>query len=337
MRKVVVAISVFMSVLLLFCTLAPYIPLRFAPFLPLLSISAPLIFIGNLFCLLVCVLLRLRAGWLTAVSVLIFHLVLGSFYKLGSPTDDNPEGLKVMSYNTRGFDRYQFFRGRDIVSGIHKLVTEAAPDVVCFQEFDYQELQNFKQYPHHFFNYRFNEETHVSQAIFSKYPIVGKGSLEFPDTKNNAIFADILYEGDTVRIYNMHLQSYQIIPSRRLIRRMASGRFYQRVTRAFIKQEQQAELVREHIAATEHKSILCGDFNNTQFSRPFRLVKGEMLDSYEEAGHGYGTTYKLKFLPLRIDAIFADPGFEVVSHRNFDIRLSDHYPVMAVFKDSGNP
>jgi endonuclease/exonuclease/phosphatase (EEP) superfamily protein YafD len=60
-------------------------------------------------------------------------------------------------------------------------------------------------------------------------------------------------------------------------------------------------------------------------------VKGDLIDSFLEKGSGFGRTYNLKFLPLRIDAILASPSVEVEAHRNFDIRLSDHYPIMASF------
>jgi len=48
------------------------------------------------------------------------------------------------------------------------------------------------------------------QAIFSKFPIVKSGSIEFPNTANNAIYADIVKGSDTIRIYNVHLQSLRI-------------------------------------------------------------------------------------------------------------------------------
>jgi endonuclease/exonuclease/phosphatase family metal-dependent hydrolase len=277
---------------------------------------------------------RSRLGWLSLAALLLGYAILGVFYKFGNPGERAPGGtLSVMSYNTRGFDRYNFFRGENVEEGIIALVEKEDPDIVCFQEFDYKRTKDFNQYPHRFIN--FNYPRHVVQAIFSKYPIVGKGSLDFPNTANNAIFAEVLYKGDTLRIYNIHLQSFRIRPSRRMLRHMASGVFYNRISATFIKQQEQAELIRQHIASTSSKTILCGDLNNTQYSRVYRMVKGNMNDSYEENGRAYGTTYKLKFLPFRIDAIMADPTLEVVSHRNFDIRLSDHYPLMASFRLKG--
>src|SRR5690606_25860510 len=48
-------------------------------------------------------------------------------------------------------------------------------------------------------------------AIFSKYPIVNKGSIKFGAlTQNHGMFADLKMGEDTVRVYNFHLQSMSI-------------------------------------------------------------------------------------------------------------------------------
>ena len=95
---------------------------------------------------------------------------------------------------------------------------------------------------------------------------------------------------------------------------------------------EQAEIFRNHLNKSPHRNIVCGDFNNTQFSNVYKIVKGNLQDSFLESGSGFGRTYDLWKLPLRIDYILADPDFEVVSHQNFDVKLSDHYPVMATLR-----
>ena len=56
-----------------------------------------------------------------------------------------------------------------------------------------------------------------------------------------------------------------------------------------------------------------------------------MQDSFLAKGSGYGKTYDFIKVPLRIDFILADKAFEIKSHKNYDEKLSDHYPVMASF------
>ncbi len=97
-------------------------------------------------------------------------------------------------------------------------------------------------------------------------------------------------------------------------------------------QLQQAELVKKHHRNAPYKAILCGDFNNTQYSGIVRFISDEMKDSFIEKGHGFGSTYYFKFLPFRIDYIFTDNSIDIVDHQNFYIELSDHYPIMATIQ-----
>jgi len=98
------------------------------------------------------------------------------------------------------------------------------------------------------------------------------------------------------------------------------------------KQQGQADLIKAHTRNIKYRKIICGDFNNTGFSRVYKTIKGEMKDSFEEKGFGFGSTYMFKVLPFRIDFILADPEIEIKSHKNFNVRLSDHTPVMASFR-----
>jgi endonuclease/exonuclease/phosphatase family metal-dependent hydrolase len=69
--------------------------------------------------------------------------------------------------------------------------------------------------------------------------------------------------------------------------------------------------------------------NNSAFSYVYRSIKGKLNDSFEEAGSGFGQTYRFKYYPARIDYIFADPKLQVKSFHNFvEFENSDHYPII---------
>lgn len=70
--------------------------------------------------------------------------------------------------------------------------------------------------------------------------------------------------------------------------------------------------------------------NNSPFSYVYRSIKGTLKDSFEEAGTGFGATYKFKYYPARIDYIFADEKMTVKKFESFPKFInSDHYPIMA--------
>ena len=231
-----------------------------------------------------------------------------------------------MTFNTRDFNFRGWSKSDSTRTEIINFIRDQDPDIVCFQESNRRGMRRLREYP---FFYITRYKSHKStQAIFSKYPIVSSGSLEFPDTANNALFADIKYKGDTIRVYNLHLQSFQIIPSRvKTIRRAA--RAYIKMVKTFQLQEQQVQLFDKHRKDSPYRTIVCADFNNTPFSNMYRIAKGEMKDTFDEKGSGFGKTFDLKIVPFRIDFILADKTMEVITHQNFDLRLSDHYPVKA--------
>ena len=211
--------------------------------------------------------------------------------------------------------------GNEIIN----FIIEQDPDIICFQEFNPIMRGQLMQYPYKYLSSYTN--WNATQAIFSKFPIVDNGSLEFPETLNNAIYADIKYKGESIRVYNIHLQSFNVIPSRvKSVRRVV--RAYVKMRKTFVKQEEQVQIFDKHRNESPFRNIVCADFNNTPFSNVYRIAKGEMQDTFDEKGTGFGKTFDLKIVPFRIDFILADKSMKVMTHQNFELRLSDHYPVM---------
>ena len=164
-------------------------------------------------------------------------------------------------------------------------------------------------------------------AIFSKFPIINSGSLDFPNTGNNAIFIDIVKNLDTIRIYNLHLESLRIDPNIDKLKNEDSERLINHFGHTFKRQQIQSELFLIHKEKCPYKMIICGDFNNTALSYVYRKIKGDMNDTFEEAGNGFGGTYDFKFFPLRIDFIFADDDFLVNDFKTYKVKYSDHFPI----------
>lgn len=321
----------FGSLLMLSC-LVPYFSVANFSYLSLLSLMVPLLVLVNFIFLGYWLVQGNRNLWFSALILVLGYFFLGTFFKFTlSEKPIHKEDISVMSFNARGFNKVGLIREKAVDQQIVDLVGSDDPDIVCFQEFDRRRDQgkDFGQYSYSYVNF---EPGKVAQAIYSKFPIINKGSLNFPDSANNAIFADIVINKDTVRVYNLHLESHRVIPSIRRISREPKAKLIKRMGRSFAKQEEQAALFNTHRNASPYKKIICGDLNNTQFSNVYRQIKGDMVDSFLEKGTGYGRTYNFKYYPVRIDFILVDKAFEVKAHKNYDVKLSDHFPVMASFK-----
>ena len=136
---------------------------------------------------------------------------------------------------------------------------------------------------------------------------------------------------DTLRIYNVHLESFGIKPDSVDLNldEKQSKKLIFRLKKAFSKQQEQVEKFLEHKNTCRHKTIISGDFNNTAFSWAYSKLKSELNDTFIESGKGFGKTYSFNTYPLRIDFILSDPHFKVNQHINYEVKLSDHEPVMA--------
>lgn len=319
-----------------FCLLlACIIPYTSSASLAFVSLAVPLlVFINILF--FIYWLLRKKFYFLLSLSILVYgYLTLGTFIGFNSinKTINNEDSLSIMSFNSLGFQGKKHEWESTAGDTIVKFIQNERPDIICFQEFDYKKIRShyFEEYPFKYVDFEFGPDNgRVIQAVYSRHKILEKGILDFPESSNSAIFVDVEYMGDTIRIYNLHLESLKIRP--KSIKKERSDKLFGRLRHSFAKQQEQSTIVREHMNNSPYKNIVCGDFNNTQFSNSYFTIKGNLKDSFLEKGRGYGKTINFWKFPFRIDFVLVDPSLEVLSHKNYNINLSDHEPIMATIK-----
>jgi endonuclease/exonuclease/phosphatase family metal-dependent hydrolase len=315
----------------------PFLAPKIFPILSVLTLFMPLFFILNgLFFIYWAIQFKKRVI-LSGLVLLIGITFINKFYKFSSK--EYPEDEKdfvVMSYNVRLLNLFKWLDKEDVPGNILSFINEKNPDILCIQEFSSSADIDLKLYRHKYILIEGNK-IKTGQAIFSKFPIIGQGNIVFPNSNNNVIYADIKKGKDIIRVYNMHLQSIKITPdvneiseNINVIDQDKSQMLLMRISKAFKQQQQQAEIFKEHEKKCEYPIIICGDMNNSAFSYVYRSIKGTLKDSFEEAGTGFGETYKFKYYPTRIDYIFADEKMAVKKFESFsDFENSDHYPIMA--------
>jgi len=314
--------------MLLLSYILPYVaPNRFA-FLAVLSLAVPFLILSNLLFLLYW-LMNVRKQLLLSLFVLLVGFShVGSLYKFSSSKnieDDN--NISIMNYNVRLFNLYNWIDEDNVQEDMISFIKTESPDVISFQEYHPHEKVDLS-----FYKYKYEElsgkRIKYGQAIFSKFPIVNSGSIEFPDTANNAIYADIIKGSDTIRIYNVHLQSLRIDANKEEISKENSGFLIKRASETFKMQQLQAELFLMHKNKSPHKMIICGDFNNTAYSYVYKKIKGDLVDAFGAAGNGFGRTFDFKYFPIRIDFILADEAFTINNFKTYNQKYSDHFPIL---------
>jgi endonuclease/exonuclease/phosphatase family metal-dependent hydrolase len=315
----------------------PFLAPKLFPFLSVLTLVLPLLLIFNLLFFGYWMIQFKRQILLSGLVLLMGITFFNKLYKFSSkdlPVEN--KDFKVMSYNVRLFNKFGWSDKETVPIEISDFVKENDPDILCIQEYSNTPDFNHKRYKHKFILSKGNK-IKTGQAIFSKYKIINKGDIVFPDSNNNSIFADIKKGKDTIRVYCIHLQSIKISPNVNEIsedineiNQKKSEVIFRRISKAFRKQQLQAEIIMKHKKNCKYPIIICGDMNNSAFSYVYRNIKGDLNDCFEEAGTGFGKTYDFNYYPARIDYIFADEKMKVKDFQNFpEILDSDHFPIMA--------
>ncbi|CAH8283967.1 endonuclease/exonuclease/phosphatase family metal-dependent hydrolase [Mariniflexile fucanivorans] len=326
-NKLIYSINMLFAFVLLLAFVLPFLPPKTFSVLSVLNLGVPFLILSNVLFFLYW-LFRVKKQLLLSLVVLVIgQLAFGSLYKFSSSKKiEDPNNFKVMNYNVRLFNLFEWIPEKDIDTQIIEFVKKEAPAILCIQDYHPRKNNDLA-----FFKYKYEylsgKKIKHGQAIFSQFPIINSGSVEFPNTSNNAIFADVVNGKDTIRIYNVHLQSLRINTQIDSLKKENSERLFNRIGSTFKMQQSQTELLLNHKNQSQYKAIICGDFNNTAFSYVYRKIKGDLNDTFLKAGNGFGRTYDFKFFPVRIDYIFADKAFSVNGFKAYNQHYSDHYPI----------
>ena len=262
---------------------------------------------------------------------------------------ENKSSINLLSYNVRLFNIFNHSKDKNAGERILELISEEMPDLCCLQELYIDSkkgvsLEELKKslsstpYSNIAWANRFGKIKHYGIATFSKFPMINKGIIRYPNSKNISIYSDIVVAEDTLRIYNNHLQSvrfkkrnFDFLVNLDLqseeetileLRDISS-----RLKTAYIKRAEQADILSEHIKKSPYHVIVCGDFNDTPVSYSYRKIKGDLNDAFTVSGKGLGNTYSGTFPKVRIDYIFYSDEFSVFNFQTTKVEYSDHYPV----------
>ncbi|MFN6039956.1 MAG: endonuclease/exonuclease/phosphatase family protein [Bacteroidota bacterium] len=329
-------------------------PEKFWP-IAFFGIGYPLLFLINCAFIIFWILQLKKQFLFSFITILLGYSAFFSYFHINSKKNSE-KGIKLISYNCMLFDLYNWSKNENSRKNIFKTLEEQKPDILCLQEFytsenprsfdNISDLKTQLKLQNYFKHYTttLRNEDHWGMITFSKFPIINSGVIEFNTRTNNAcIFTDLLIEKDTVRVYNLHLQSIQfgkddykyvtdVIENKNEENLEHSRSILKRLKRGFIKRAKQAELISNHIKKCSLKTIVCGDFNDTPTSYAYHTVKGEFSDAFTKKGSGLEKTYRGKFPAFRIDNILYSEGIEALAYKKVEINLTDHYPISLLLK-----
>lgn len=279
---------------------------------------------------------------LSFLSILLGWGILNRFIQLqGKETDE--QDIKVVSYNVRHFTGSSVNASRDLAELIKGFLNEKQPDIICLQEvmFGSRKIFNLEAIRREFKNIKHYQYASTSQTggsvTMTRYPIINMEEIRFENSGNIALSTDVVAGKDTIRIFNVHLQSYRINPDKyRIIdspgissdeNRREARELGIKYRKAVKMRAVQARLINEKIKDSPYQVLVCGDFNDTPASYAYQKVRGKLRDSFVDSGEGIGNTYIGKLPSFRIDYILHSKLFESYNFKVHDVEYSDHRPV----------
>ncbi len=287
--------------------------------------------------------LRLSRSAIFSLLVLVPAFFLIGRYVQFSRKKSVPESnLRVVSYNVGLFKssaRSLKFSEQECMDSVFVFLRETDADIICLQEFRFSGGERTKDYLEEKFRsyhaeYYLNQDPrgYYGNVILSKFPVVSRGKLDFPRSANQAMYADINVRGSMLRIYNCHLESYNL-NTERLARGIGTDSTLVRRTELKLKRsiERRPEQVDAIVASMEgspYESFVVGDFNDSPVSYTYRRLSRGRSDAFVKGGYGSGATFRLLWPLLRIDYILYPSQFGCSSYRMPKVRYSDHYPIM---------
>lgn len=335
-----------------------------SPLYNVVSYSIPLILLLNSVVLVISFFSRYKFLWAVPVVLLIYSckilpaFIAFHFFNSQEATSD----LKILSYNVGTFNLDRFhttdtLRLSDsiVIRNQLNFLKTCKADVICLQEFYNNDALGFATILDEMtdmgYKYFYTNPIRIEDyqgffgvITFSKFPIADKGkiSFEYKENKralNTAIFTDVVVGKDTIRVINVHLHSMDLrakrvlnsLPSDTLVDEL--NLFKEKMEYGFMKRGKQVRILEKEILKEPGHKILVGDLNDMPFSFSYRCIRKYLLNSFEEAGKGFGFTYNKFPWFIRIDNQFYSSSlkvnsFEVIEKNTF----SDHYPIVAAYE-----
>lgn len=347
------------AIIFLLACLAPYLNPQKWWFISLIGLGFAFILITLIAMLLFWLIFKPRWMLISLIAMGIGYKSIMVFFgfHLADKFDYNkPQNvLRIAHWNVARFVEWKRNNNKGSQTRMKMMdqIKEQNADILCFQEFftstDSTYYNNLTYvvkdlgYPYYYFSYdNDGYKQWYGQVIFSKYPLIDTALIRFPKpaAPEALMHADIVFNGDTIRLYTTHLQSvqfqkedYQTIEdikntSEKGVKK--SRGVASKLKRGVVNRASQANIVREEINKSPYPFILTGDFNDVPNSYTYFTIKnGDLQDAFLMTSLGVGRTFVNISPTLRIDYMLTTKNFEIKQFNRVIKNYSDHYMLVA--------
>ncbi len=365
-RNLILVLNIVAAIILFLAVSAKYVSPQAIWWLSFLGMAFPAFFVVNIGFIFFWLFMRKKQFLISLVALFLVYPSILATYAVSPKTDNDLTGkqYKIMSYNVKNFDLYNWSKNADTRRNMLTQIKVANPDIICFQEFYSQDTLGFSNrkyitdtlgYPHSYFKQTVSRDIPLASgskkkvslrwglAIFSRMPIVDTGFVEFENALNNTCaWADIQLESQVVRVYNTHLQSVHLgykdyttlqeFEDTKTIKWWDVKSILRKFKDASAKRAVQVDKIKMAMQSTKSPIIFCGDFNDLPISYSVQQIGADLGDAFVAKGKGFGATYVSKLPFFRIDYLFFDKKTQIENYKVLPESYSDHHAVVVTFR-----
>ncbi len=322
------------------------------------ALAAPVIYCVCIFCLAFWIIRwRLILALIVALPLLIGFPAFGNFVQLEFSEyyphkKKNKQELKILTYNVHQMRPYG--DEENSFQGLFDTLKAIDADVICIQEFRIQDSAHLKiaesllddyAYRAHQHDASKSLHNHRGLLIASKYPLANRKSVTYNVSENGFIHSDVVFQGDTLRLFNCHLQTTGVnkVSKEKGMMEIIEGnttkkdgaKMYESLKENFVKRAVQADSVATLISQTNRDVIVVGDFNSPPMTYTYNTVSRTLSDAFRDAGNGYGSTFKGMRGLFRLDyVLYSDDNYDCLNYEAQDFPYSDHKAVIVTLKSN---
>lgn len=364
-KRVFIFCNIVLSVCMLLLYVLPSLPASVSWIVNLFALLFPFLLLLQLVFLIFWLIAKPKLALIPLISFALCWHLIGSFFGFhpNNKQAATQTGFRVATWNAHLFN---FFENNGKLDAA--MLNEAKgfnADVLAIQElvfsidssspitlekvkqklgFKYVAAANDRAFGVHTNIRQRNERYHpFCVAIFSNYPIIRwKKEQSIKEYNHTFLWADLLVNSDTIRFFNIHLQSmhfakkdYEFIENidqqdmddvqeagKSILRKMKT---------ANLLRSSQARDIRTAIDASPHPVVVCGDMNDVPNSNAYQIISNDLYDAFTEKGWGIGRTFQFLSPTLRIDYVLHSKALAVNKVEVRQTVRSDHSPVLADF------
>jgi endonuclease/exonuclease/phosphatase family metal-dependent hydrolase len=360
-KRLFLFLNVLAVIVYLLSAFAPYFNPSSYWFISLMGLGFAFILLVQLLFIIFWLIVKPRFALLSLISLLIGWKSISVFFAFHYNKEFNynkPKNtLRVVHWNVARFIEWSRNNNKGSKTRLEMLdqLKNQNADILCLSEFFhstdsiYYDNLNYvrKKLNYPYFYYSWDDDggnQWVGQAIFSRYPIIDSGKLNYPrpSMPEALIHADIVFKSDTLRFYTTHLQSvlfkksdYEKLKKIKntedsLIEN--SKNIFVKLKNGNVHRSTQTAILQDEIAKSPYPFVLTGDMNDVPNSYTYFTISKNLQDAFLQKGFGIGRTYAFISPTLRIDYILTTKHFEIKQFDRIAKRLSDHYMLVADLK-----